>query len=55
VTALIEELSNIKDTQMLSGTSVSPEAIDSIIETLSFGIKQANIANKNYNPKKSKK
>lgn len=40
---------------MLSGQPVSPEAIESIIEALSFGIRQAKIVNKKYTPKKYRK
>jgi transcriptional regulator with XRE-family HTH domain len=53
--ALKNELLSGQDGLMLSGEPVSPEAIESIIESLSFGIKQAKIINKNYSPKKHRK
>lgn len=37
---------------MLSGEAISEEALESLIETLSFGIRQAKIINKKYTPKK---
>lgn len=43
------------DGLMLSGNLISPEAIESLIEALSSGIRQAKIANKKYTPKKHKK
>lgn len=50
-----EDLKNNPDGLMLSGTPVSPEAIESIIEALSYGIRQAKIVNKKYTPKKYRK
>lgn len=52
---LREDLLNNPDGLMLSGTPVSPEAIESIIEALSYGIRQAKIVNKKYTPKKFRK
>lgn len=52
---LKEDLYNNPDGLMLSGTPVSPEAIESIIEALSYGIRQAKIINKKYIPKKYRK
>jgi HTH-type transcriptional regulator, competence development regulator len=40
---------------MLSGDPVSPEAIQSIIDTLEFGMRQAKMINKKYTPKKYRK
>lgn len=37
---------------MLSGDPASPEAIESILEALEFGIRQAKLINKKYTPKK---
>ena len=51
---LKEDLLN-GDGLMLSGNPISPEAIESLIEALSSGIRQAKIANKKYTPKKSQK
>lgn len=39
---------------MLSGNPMSPEAIESLMEALSSGIRQAKIANKKYTPNKYK-
>lgn len=39
----------------LSGDPVSPEAIESILEALAFGVRQAKIINKKYIPKKHRK
>ena len=39
---------------MLSGNPLSPDAMKSILDALEYGIKQAKVINKNYNPKKSK-
>lgn len=52
---LRQDLLNNQDGLMLSGNPVSEEAIESIIEALAFGIKQAKIVNKKYTPKKYKK
>jgi HTH-type transcriptional regulator, competence development regulator len=52
---LKEDLQNNIDGFMLSGNPVSQEAIESIIETLSYGIRQAKIVNKKYTPKKYRK
>lgn len=49
---LSEELINSSEGLMLSGKPVSPEALESILEALSYGIRQAKIINKSYNPKK---
>lgn len=51
---LKEDLLN-GDGFMLSGNPISPEAIESLIEALSSGIRQAKIANKKYTPNKYKK
>ena len=40
---------------MLSGDPVSEEAVQSIIDALEFGMRQAKIINKKYTPKKYKK
>lgn len=40
---------------MLSGEPVSPEAIESVLDTLALGLKQAKIINKKYTPNKYKK
>lgn len=55
IESLTEELMKNQDGYMLSGNPVSPDAIESIIEALSFGIRQAKIINKKYTPKKYKK
>jgi transcriptional regulator with XRE-family HTH domain len=39
---------------MLSGDPVSPEAIESILDALSYGVRQAKVINKKYTPKKYK-
>lgn len=52
---LKEDILNNPDGLMLSGNPVSEEAIESIIEALSFGIRQAKIVNKKYTPKKYRK
>jgi len=54
INALKEDLSN-GDGLMLSGNPMSPETIESLVEALSSGIRQAKIANKKYTPKKYKK
>ena len=54
IEALKEDLLN-GDGLMLSGNPISPEAIESLIEALSSGIRQAKIANKKYTPNKYKK
>lgn len=54
IDALKEDLLN-GDGLMLSGNPISPEAVESLIEALSSGIRQAKIANKKYTPKKYKK
>lgn len=40
---------------MLSGEPLSQEAMESILDALSFGIRQAKIINKKYTPKKYRK
>jgi HTH-type transcriptional regulator, competence development regulator len=55
IEALKNELLNNQEKLTLAGEPVSPEAIESIIEALSFSIKHATIVNKNYNPKKHRK
>lgn len=40
---------------ILSGEPVSPEAMESILEALAFGVRQAKIINKKYTPKKYRK
>jgi HTH-type transcriptional regulator, competence development regulator len=55
IEALKNELLNNQEKLTLAGEPVSPEAIESIIEALSFSIKQAKIVNKNYNPKKHRR
>jgi len=40
---------------MLSGNPISPEAVESLIEALSSGIRQAKITNKKFTPKKYRK
>lgn len=55
IEALKKDLSTNADGLMLSGNPVSPEAIESIIEALSYGIRQAKIVNKKYTPIKYKK
>lgn len=54
VEALKKDLLN-GDGLMLSGNPISPEAIESLIEALASGIRQAKIANKKYTPKKYRK
>lgn len=54
IEALKEDLLN-GEGLMLSGNPMSPEAIESLIEALSSGIRQAKIANKKYTPNKYKK
>ncbi|WP_297422689.1 helix-turn-helix transcriptional regulator [Clostridium sp.] len=54
IEALKEDLLN-GDGLMLSGNPISPEAIESLVEALSSGIRQAKIANKKYTPNKYKK
>ncbi len=54
IEALKEDLLN-GDGLMLSGNPMSPEAIESLMEALSSGIRQAKIANKKYTPNKYKK
>lgn len=54
IDALKEDLLN-GDGLMLSGNPISPEAIESLIDALSFGIRQAKIMNKKYTPNKYKK
>lgn len=54
IEALQEDLLN-SDGHMLSGTPMSPEAIESLIEALSSGIRIAKIANKKYTPNKYRK
>lgn len=51
IDALKEDLLN-GDGLMLSGNPISPEAIESLIEALSSGVRQAKITNKKYTPKK---
>lgn len=55
IQSLREDLLNNSDGLMLSGDPVSQEAIESIIDALSFGIKQAKIINKKYTPNSYKK
>ena len=55
IEALKNELLNNQGKLTLAGEPVSPDAIESIIEALSFSIKQAKIVNKNYNPKKHRR
>ena len=40
---------------MLSGNPVSEEAVQSIIDALEFGMRQAKVINKKYTPKKYRK
>ena len=40
---------------MLSGEPVSPDAIQSIVDALEFGMRQAKLINKKYTPKKYRK
>jgi HTH-type transcriptional regulator, competence development regulator len=40
---------------LLSGNPISPEAVESLIEALSSGIRQAKITNKKFTPKKYRK
>lgn len=40
---------------MLSGDPISPEAMESILGALEYGIRQAKIINKKYTPKKYRK
>lgn len=54
IEALKNDLLN-GDGLMLSGNPISPEAVESLIEALSSGIRQAKIANKKYTPKKYRK
>lgn len=51
IEALKEDLLN-GDGLMLSGNPMSPEAVESLIEALSSGIRQAKISNKKYSPVK---
>lgn len=55
IKALKEDLLNTSHGLMLSGNPVSPEAIESLIETLAYGLRQAKIINKKYTPKKYRK
>lgn len=43
------------DGLMLQGEPVSPEAVESILEALEFGMRQAKKMNKKYTPKKYRK
>jgi transcriptional regulator with XRE-family HTH domain len=54
IEALKEELLKNRDELLLSGEPVSPVAIESIIESLSFAVRQAKIINKSYSPKKKR-
>lgn len=54
IEALKDDLLN-GDGLMLSGNPISPEAAESLIDALSFGIRQAKIMNKKYTPNKYKK
>lgn len=54
IQSLREDLLNNTGGLMLSGDPVSPEAIESIVEALAFGIRQAKIINKKYTPNKYK-
>lgn len=46
------ELMEGQDGLMLSGEPVSPDAIQSIVDALEFGMRQAKLINKKYIPKK---
>ena len=54
IESLKEDLKN-GEGLMLSGNPMSPEAIESLMEALSSGIRLAKIANKKYTPNKYKK
>lgn len=54
IEALKDDLLN-SDGIMLSGNPISPEAAESLIDALSFGIRQAKAMNKKYTPKKYRK
>lgn len=49
------ELMEGQDGLMLSGEPVSSDAIQSIVDALEFGMRQAKIINKKYTPKKYRK
>ncbi|WML35957.1 helix-turn-helix transcriptional regulator [Clostridium sp. OS1-26] len=49
------ELMEGQDGLMLSGEPVSPDAIQSIVDALEFGMRQAKLINKKYIPKKYRK
>lgn len=49
------ELMERQDGLMLSGEPVSPDAIQSIVDALEFGMRQAKLINKKYIPKKYRK
>ena len=51
---LREKLEN-SEGLMFDGEPATPEAIESVIEAMSFGIKQATLLNKKYTPKKYRK
>lgn len=49
------ELMENQNGLMLSGEPVSPDAIQSIVDALEFGMRQAKLINKKYIPKKYRK
>ena len=55
IEALRHDLINNPDGLMLSGQPISPEAIESLVDILALGIRQAKINNKKYTPKKYRK
>lgn len=52
---LKKELMESQGGLMFDGFPASPEAIESVLEALEFGIRQAKIINKKYTPKKYRK
>ncbi|MBV7275441.1 helix-turn-helix transcriptional regulator [Clostridiaceae bacterium UIB06] len=49
------ELMEGQEGLMLSGEPVSPDALQSIVDALEFGMRQAKLINKKYTPKKYRK
>ena len=50
-----DDLLSDADGLMFSGNPMSPEAIESVLSALEFGMKQAKLINKKYTPKKYRK
>lgn len=55
IDALKDELLKNQDGLMLSGEPMSDEALESLFDTLAYGMRQAKIINKKYTPKKYRK